>query len=160
LEIKFGITPNTINEYIVMAGREIIKEYQNGDLVVVWKPKKCIHSGICVKTLPEVYNPNEKPWIKAENASVDELKAQIDKCPSGALSYYMKGAKKAEAASAPATRVEVASGGPLLVHGEIEITGTDGKVEKKKRTTAFCRCGASHNKPYCDGTHNKIDFSD
>ena len=143
-----------------MAEREILKEYQNGDLVVVWKPKSCIHSGICVKTLPKVYNPNEKPWIKAENASIEELKAQIELCPSGALTYYMKGEQKADTSSTSLTRVEVASGGPLLVYGEIEVTGTDGQVEMKKRTTAFCRCGASNNKPYCDGTHNKIDFSD
>lgn len=143
-----------------MAEREIIKEYQNGDLVVVWKPKSCIHSGICVKTLPEVYNPKEKPWIKAENASVEELKAQIDLCPSGALTYYIKGKKKESMDESKITKVEVASGGPLLVYGEIEVTGADGQVEKKKRTTAFCRCGSTQNKPYCDGTHNKVDFSD
>ena len=69
--------------------REIVKKYSNGELTVVWKPNKCIHSGECVKALPQVYNPKEKPWIKAENASTEELKAQINKCPSGALSYVM-----------------------------------------------------------------------
>lgn len=142
-----------------MAEKEIIKEYTNGDLVVVWKPKSCIHSGICVKTLPEVYDPNAKPWIKAENASIEALKTQIDLCPSGALSYYMKGEQTNET-PASMTKVEVASGGPLLVYGEIEVTGTDGQVETRKRTTAFCRCGASKNKPYCDGSHKQIDFTD
>lgn len=66
---------------------EKIKEYQKGDFTVVWKPQKCIHPGICVKTLPEVYNPKDRPWIKPENASVEALKQQIDACPSGALSY-------------------------------------------------------------------------
>ncbi|KOF02738.1 putative Fe-S cluster protein YjdI [Roseivirga ehrenbergii] len=69
--------------------KEIVKEYSNGELTVVWKPQKCIHAGECVKALPEVYNPKEKPWIKAENASTQALKDQIAKCPSGALSYYM-----------------------------------------------------------------------
>lgn len=64
-----------------------IKAYQKGEFTIVWQPKKCIHSGICVKTLPQVYHPKEKPWIKPEYASVEELKAQIDACPSGALSY-------------------------------------------------------------------------
>ena len=68
--------------------KEIVKEYSNGELTVVWKPQKCIHAGECVKALPEVYNPKEKPWIKAENASTQALKDQIAKCPSGALSYY------------------------------------------------------------------------
>ncbi len=69
--------------------KEIVKEYSNGELTVVWKPQRCIHAGECVKALPEVYNPKEKPWIKAENASTQALKDQIAKCPSGALSYYM-----------------------------------------------------------------------
>ncbi|MET3038194.1 (4Fe-4S)-binding protein [Chryseobacterium sp. NRRL B-14859] len=62
-------------------------EYPNGDLIVIWQPQKCIHSAICVKTLPRVYNPKERPWIKAENATPGELRKQIDLCPSGALSY-------------------------------------------------------------------------
>jgi uncharacterized Fe-S cluster protein YjdI len=66
---------------------ETIKEYPKDNLTVIWQPKKCIHSGVCVKTLPEVYDPKAKPWIRPENASVEELKSQIDICPSGALSY-------------------------------------------------------------------------
>ncbi|MXV37102.1 (4Fe-4S)-binding protein [Flavobacteriaceae bacterium Ap0902] len=61
--------------------------YKKGDFTINWKPDICIHSGICVKTLPQVYNPKERPWVKPENATVAELKAQIDMCPSGALSY-------------------------------------------------------------------------
>ncbi len=69
--------------------KEIVKKYSNGELTVVWKPNLCIHSGVCVRTLPKVYNPKEKPWIKPENASTEELKVQINKCPSGALSYSL-----------------------------------------------------------------------
>ena len=136
--------------------REIIKEYSHGDLTVVWKPKKCIHSEICVKTLPEVYDPNGKPWIKAENASVDALKSQINKCPSGALTYKIAGEQIME--EAKATECNIVENGPLLVSGHLKVTLADGTVEDKKRSTAFCRCGASENKPYCDGTHNKISF--
>ena len=49
-------------------------------------PSLCIHAGECVKALPKVYNPKERPWIKVENATSDELRAQVAKCPSGALS--------------------------------------------------------------------------
>lgn len=69
--------------------REITKEYTNGELTIVWKPTVCKHSAVCVKTLPKVYSPKEKPWLKIENATTEELKSQIEKCPSGALSYYM-----------------------------------------------------------------------
>jgi uncharacterized Fe-S cluster protein YjdI len=73
--------------------KEMVKHYSNGELTVVWKPNLCIHSGICVKTLPRVYNTKERPWVKPENASTEELKAQIRKCPSGALSYFMNQTK-------------------------------------------------------------------
>ncbi len=62
-------------------------EYTNGELTIIWQPSICQHAGICVKMLPKVYNPQERPWIKIENATTDKLIAQINKCPSGALSY-------------------------------------------------------------------------
>jgi uncharacterized Fe-S cluster protein YjdI len=140
--------------------KEIIKEYSNAELTVVWKPKRCIHSEVCIKTLPQVYHPNDKPWIQPQHASTKELKAQIDQCPSGALSYYMKGEKsdKNTATNTDMTKIDITKNGPLIVHGILEIAHSDGSTETKKRTTAFCRCGASQNKPYCDGTHNKIEF--
>lgn len=65
------------------------KEYNNGEITIVWKPELCQHSGVCVRTLPKVYKPKEKPWITVENASSSELKDQVKKCPSGALSFYV-----------------------------------------------------------------------
>jgi len=142
-----------------MDKKEITKEYSNEELTIVWQPKKCIHSGMCVRTLPEVYNPKEKPWIKIENGTTETLKAQIAKCPSGALSYYMNDAENKEAESLE-TKVEVLSNGPLLVYGTLKVIDNEGNTEVKNKTTAFCRCGASSNKPYCDGSHVKVDFRD
>ncbi|UII24246.1 (4Fe-4S)-binding protein [Fulvivirga ligni] len=62
------------------------KEYHNGEITIVWKAHKCIHSGVCVKTLPQVYNPEERPWIKPENAASADIIKQVSNCPSGALS--------------------------------------------------------------------------
>ena len=62
------------------------KEYSNGEITILWTPEKCTHAGICVKTLPQVYNPKEKPWVKIDNATTEELVDQVSKCPSGALS--------------------------------------------------------------------------
>ena len=142
-----------------MEAKEKIKEYVNGDLTVVWKPAKCIHSGICVKTLPQVYDPDAKPWIKAENASVEELKAQIELCPSGALTYRMAGDTANSASDQEATHVSLVENGPLMVKGSIEITYADGRKEQREKNTAFCRCGASTDKPFCDGTHRKVGFT-
>lgn len=60
--------------------------YSNGEITVLWKPGKCIHAGICAQGLPGVFQPKEKPWIKIEAASSDEIVKQVGKCPSGALS--------------------------------------------------------------------------
>ena len=137
--------------------KEISKKYKNDDITVVWKPKLCIHAAECVKHLPEVYNPKSKPWIKIENASTDALISQIDKCPSGALSFYMNNENNKEIMEAQ-IKVNAMENGHLLVDGSIEVTNPDGTVEIKEKTTAFCRCGASANKPYCDGQHRKINF--
>ncbi len=64
-------------------------EYTNGEIDIVWKPELCKHAGICVKMLPKVYRPKERPWVLPENATTEQLIAQIEQCPSGALTYLM-----------------------------------------------------------------------
>ncbi len=66
--------------------KEITKKYSNGEVTIIWKAHLCTHSGNCVKGLPQVFRPKESPWIKIDNASSDDLIAQVKKCPSGALS--------------------------------------------------------------------------
>ncbi|WGD33703.1 (4Fe-4S)-binding protein [Olleya sp. YS] len=133
------------------------KEYSNNEVTIVWKPDACIHSGICVKGLGEVFKPKERPWIKINEASTQDLVKQVKACPSGALSYYMNGEENKEKQTLK-TKVEVRENGPLLVYGTLNITHKNGKEEVKNKTTAFCRCGASKNKPYCDGAHTDADF--
>ena len=49
--------------------------------------------------------------------------------------------------------------GPYLVEGEVDLFDPEGnKVSVDRATIALCRCGASSNKPFCDGTHSKIGF--
>lgn len=62
-------------------------EYRTVDLTIFWQPDICKHAGVCTRILAKVYNIKEKPWVKPENATTEELIAQIDTCPSGALSY-------------------------------------------------------------------------
>jgi uncharacterized Fe-S cluster protein YjdI len=72
--------------------KDITKKYSNGEVTIVWQPSVCIHSAICWRnadSLPEVFNPKEKPWIKPEGATTERIISQIKCCPSGALSYHM-----------------------------------------------------------------------
>jgi uncharacterized Fe-S cluster protein YjdI len=137
---------------------EIKKKYSNGEVTVVWQPSKCIHSTICFKGLPDVFNPRKRPWITLEKSETDAIIEQIKACPSGALSYFMNDESNQESQIIENTVVEVLENGPLLVYGNLNVKDKDGKETMKSQTTAFCRCGASQNKPYCDGSHVKIAF--
>lgn len=139
---------------------EVTKEYSNGEVTVVWKPDQCIHSKICWTGLSSVFDPRKRPWVTIGGADSNTIMAHVDKCPSGALSYYVN-EKSAEPKEVDVdTIVEVMKSGPLLIYGNITVKDKEGNETKKNKVTALCRCGASANKPYCDGTHVKISFKD
>ena len=139
---------------------DITKEYSNGEVTVVWQPKKCIHSANCFRGLPKAFNPKEKPWITLENINSEEIMAQVFKCPSGALSIKEESKNKVEdIAATAATEVVIIKNGPLMVKGNMTIKHKDGKEEIHKEVY-LCRCGQSGNKPYCDGSHKKCGFKD
>jgi len=48
--------------------------------------------------------------------------------------------------------------GPNLVRGPVRLVGPDGQDMPHKDPFALCRCGGSHHKPFCDGTHRQIGF--
>lgn len=140
-------------------GEDTKRTYTNGEITVVWQPEVCIHSRMCWKGLLSVFNPQSRPWINMQGASTEEIAEQVKKCPSGALSYYVNSTPEVEQVSVSAESiVETMKDGPLLVYGNLSVKDAAGHVTKKSKVTAFCRCGASENKPYCDGTHKKIDF--
>ncbi|HTN46226.1 MAG TPA: (4Fe-4S)-binding protein [Flavipsychrobacter sp.] len=141
--------------------KNITKEYSNGEVTVVWKPDSCIHSAICIRGLPQVFNTKASPWVNIQGADTDAIVKQVEACPSGALSYYRNGGEVPGATKTDVdTVVEMMKNGPLMVYGNISVKTKDGSVERKHKVTAFCRCGASQNKPFCDGSHVKIGFKD
>jgi uncharacterized Fe-S cluster protein YjdI len=62
------------------------KECKKEDLTILWDDTKCTHSAVCARGLPGVFKPKEKPWIQTDNDTKENIKAQVLKCPSGALS--------------------------------------------------------------------------
>lgn len=143
--------------------KDITKKYTNGEVTIVWKPGVCIHSTVCWKGaagLMDVFNPMEKPWIKPDGASTERIIEQVNKCPSGALTFYMNENAEENQEITAESIVEVSPNGPLLVYGNITVKDAAGNETRKNKVTAFCRCGGSGNKPYCDGTHRKIGFTD
>ncbi|MBI3519462.1 MAG: (4Fe-4S)-binding protein [Bacteroidetes bacterium] len=140
---------------------EITKKYSNDEITIVWKPSVCIHSTLCwkgEKGLRQVFNPAEKPWIKPQGATTPEIIERVHNCPSGAISFYYNNEENKTVETHAESIVEVSPNGPLLVYGNISVKHIDGETVQKNKVTAFCRCGASSNKPYCDGTHTKNGF--
>lgn len=70
-----------------MEKKGITKEYSNGEITVVWKPNTCIHSTLCWKELGKVFKPRSRPWVDMDGADSETIKSQVDRCPSGALTY-------------------------------------------------------------------------
>lgn len=139
--------------------KDITKKYTNGEVTIIWQPAKCIHSMNCFKGLGNVFDPKKRPWVNTEGAGTEEIVDQIKKCPSGALSYTMNNQEEKPESVQAETKIELAQDGPLMVYGNINIITNNGKSLKRSNVTAFCRCGASGNKPFCDGTHKKIGFN-
>lgn len=115
--------------------------------------KRCIHSRNCVLAHPEVFVPNAHgEWIHPEAASAEVIVAVAESCPSGAITYRRRDGGPAEAPPV-VNIVRVRENGPLAIHADMEING-----EAVLRAT-LCRCGASANKPFCDGSHTKAGFA-
>ena len=69
-----------------MSEKEIIKRYSNGEITVVWQPSLGIHSAVCARGLPKVFDPRRRPWVILDGYDSDTIVNQVEACPSGALS--------------------------------------------------------------------------
>lgn len=143
------------------------REYTNGEITVSWRPKKCIHATTCYTQLVEVFNPRKRPWVDMYGAPTDKIIDIVKKCPTDALTFqYNKDigkevpASKMDEAPEPVKPIEIQimRDGPMVVYGKIKLVDKEGKEYKTYSITSFCRCGASGNMPFCDGTHRKIGF--
>ncbi|HWC04545.1 MAG TPA: (4Fe-4S)-binding protein [Methylomirabilota bacterium] len=63
------------------------RTYENDEIRVIWRPDLCAHSGVWVRGLADVFRPGQRPWIDLGAAASDPIAAQIEQCPSGALSW-------------------------------------------------------------------------
>jgi uncharacterized Fe-S cluster protein YjdI len=132
------------------------KEYATDEIVVEWEPRLCYHSRNCVRSLPQVFDESRRPWVTVDAATADEVEAAVARCPSGALRTRRLGV--AAAKREEPLELRASSNGPLLVSGGVLIEDAEGNVLFEGERAALCRCGGSGNKPFCDGTHEKIGF--
>ena len=117
----------------------------------------CAHAGFCTDNLSSVFRMGEEPWIDADGAAVEAIVDVVKKCPSGALSYSIDAAEFQHSVDAP--EITVIRDGPYRVSGVELAEHALGEGATSARYT-LCRCGASKNKPFCDGSHWHVGFSD
>ncbi len=138
---------------------KIVKEYTNEEITVIWKADLCAHSTNCWKNLVSVFDPRRRPWVDMEAASSDEIIKAVDNCPSRALSYRInKGVEMKEEEKSVDVKIKPAKNGPYLISGNFTILDSEGNIIESDKKVALCRCGASGNKPFCDGTHKQSGF--
>ncbi len=123
-------------------------------LDLLFEGKRCIHSRFCVTLAPQVFLANVKgPWIHPDAMPVERLVDIAHQCPSGAIRYQRHDGQPEEGAP-PVNLAGLREAGPYAFRGALVIEG----VPAPFRAT-LCRCGASKNKPYCDGSHHAVGFS-
>lgn len=163
------------------------RQYVGNGIVVYWDSERCFHSERCTTGLPAVFDRARRPWVELAGADPDDVAAVIDTCPSGALSYSRTdGARNGRRGRAldedPASSIAVdevwtpvtigdsgphdgarvtvtpLANGPLSVHGPIRLARADG-TSIELQHCELCRCGHSATKPFCDGSHERVDFT-
>ncbi len=121
---------------------------------VIFDGAKCIHSRQCVTGAPKTFLANvEGPWIRPDDTATERLVEVAHACPSGAVQYERRDGGGPEPAP-PVNMARLRENGPVAVHAPMTVNG----VPIGMRAT-LCRCGASKNKPYCDGSHHDAGFA-
>jgi CDGSH-type Zn-finger protein/ferredoxin len=119
----------------------------------------CAHAGHCTTGLPAVFREDVEegqPWIEPSNAEAEAIIETVRRCPSGALSHSVESVEHRDQ-DRPA-RVVVSADGPYEVEGGVELLGSAFGEGASREHYCLCRCGASKNKPFCDGSHWEVGF--
>jgi CDGSH-type Zn-finger protein len=132
--------------------------YEGKSIVIHDNRGICAHSGRCTDGLSSVFKLEQEPWIEPDGASVQEIINTVKKCPSGALSYTVQNVEHRDINREP--MVTVTKNGPYAVTGGIELIDKPKGEGASEEHFTLCRCGGSKNKPFCDGTHWHIGFTD
>jgi uncharacterized Fe-S cluster protein YjdI len=133
-----------------------LQVYEADAITVTFDPNLCIHSEACVRGLPEVFNPSQARWIRPDRAAPDRVAAAVARCPSGALRVrWPPGAEPG--APAAVTTVRFGRNGPLYLQGRVRIVSDSGELIAEADAATLCRCGATANPPFCDGSHERLE---
>ena len=114
----------------------------------------CYHAGFCVREHTMAWNLVEET---ADHEARATLVSMIENCPTGRLEYYEPPDQMPIEANLD-QEIGIVEDGPLWVRGGIPVEGADSETYEVRNRVSLCRCGASKNKPFCDGAHSEIGF--
>ena len=132
------------------------KRYTGRAVDVSFDPGRCRHAAECLRGLPGVFDTGRRPWILPDGADAADVVRVVARCPTGALRSHPAGPGPGEQPVTP-TEVAVRPGGPVLVRGDLHVTGPGGLDDRETRA-ALCSCGGTANAPYCDGSGTCADW--
>ena len=156
---NMNLNENDTNKLTVKNKR---RDYVGKEITIHDNRKICSHAKECVNNLPFVFKLGSRPWIDSDGSKMQDIIKTVRKCPSGALSYSIDGIEYRDPKEQRDPILMVLKNGPYYITGGIELIGENiefGEGASKEHYT-LCRCGASENKPFCDGTHGTINFKD
>ncbi len=133
-----------------------LANYEGEKIVVKDDRSLCVHAGFCGNRVTNIWN------MVAETADTQvraQIMAMVDRCPSGALSFALDAEGDNVEPDLP-REIAVIPDGPLWVSGGIPVERRDGQPLETRNRVTLCRCGASSNKPLCDGSHKEVGFTD
>ena len=138
----------------LMAHRE--KIFRGQQMVVGDDHSLCVHSGFCGNRITNIWK-----MLKDSDDSLvrGQIMAMVQNCPSGTLTFALEADGEIVEPDLP-IEIAVIPDGPLWISGGIPVERRDGKFLETRNRVTLCRCGASKNKPLCDGSHKEVGFSD
>lgn len=156
------------------------RKYKNKDITVYWKPSSCIHASACTSGLPEVFDPDKRPWVNMEGSETDKIIKVVDRCPVDALTWkwndeeknrdigpehpnHIKNMRRSlmekdDIDSSRTATINLMDDGPFVINGGFFLERENGTRSRFSGTVSLCRCGASKMKPFCDGSHRTTGF--
>ena len=128
------------------------RTYETDAIRVHWDSARCIHVGICLRTLPQVFDTDRRPWVDLDGAEPDAIADTVERCPTGALRYERLDGASGDEPRRPTLVIPIPDG-PLLMAGDLLVETPEGEEIAHENRLTLCRCGLSRNQPFCDNSH-------
>src|SRR2546430_14402345 len=100
------------------------RTYETESIRVHWDSSRCIHTGICLRRLPAVFDTQARPWVDLGAADADAVADAVSHCPTGALRFERLDGAQGEQPHRPTLALPLEDG-PLLMVGGLDVRTPD-----------------------------------